>query len=123
MYVYPGFSWSRVTFDQIQHLFIGVHLLPLGPSKTRWYITIRHNYYTSTWGQELMQVLATTILSQDRIQMRLQSKDSALKRAILFQRTFPDEDAILWLKSRLSEYVYPSIELCGELYQKHKGTL
>ena len=115
MYVYPTFSWSKVTVDKTKHLLIGVHLLPIGPNKTRWFITIRHNYYTSNSGQRLMQLLASTILQQDWIQMRLQSRETELKRAVTFGYTFPEEDAILLLKDWFRDYKYPAMSTCAEL--------
>lgn len=123
MYVYPSFSWSKVTVDKTKHLLIGVHLLPIGPNKTRWYITIRHNYYTSNSGQRLMQMLASTILQQDWIQMRLQSRETELKRAVTFGYTFPEEDAILRLKDWFSEYQYPATSLCAELVRFHRARI
>ncbi len=119
MYMYPYFSWSKVTFEKSKHLLIGVHLLPVGPNKTRWYITIRHNYYRSSIGKHTMKALASAILAQDYFQMRLQSKDSTIKRAVSFTHTFPDEDAILWLKGRFENYQYLSSHLCGELVKFH----
>ena len=36
MYLYPSFSWSKVSFHK-NNLIIGVNLLPLENKKTRWY--------------------------------------------------------------------------------------
>ena len=123
MYMFPYFSWSKVTFDKTKHLLIGVHLLPIGPNKTRWYITIRHNYYRSSVGKKVMKILASSILAQDYLQMQLQSKEGPIKRASMFEYNFPDENAILWLKCHFKDYQYPSEYLCSELYQYHKHAL
>jgi hypothetical protein len=120
MYMYPYFSWSKVSFEKTKHLLIGVHLLPLGQNKTRWYVTIRHNYYRSTMGKHTMKALASAILAQDYLQMRMQSKEGVLKRTVSFTHTFPDEDAILWLKGCFENYQYLSSQLCGELVKFHK---
>jgi nitrite reductase/ring-hydroxylating ferredoxin subunit len=116
MYIYPTFSWSKVSFEN-KDLVIGVHLLPIGPKKTRWYITLCHNYYTSEIGKAFMRTLALTILGQDYSQMKHQAEESALKRAVLFDHIFKDEEPILFLKSLFSEYKYPDMEQCAELYK------
>jgi phenylpropionate dioxygenase-like ring-hydroxylating dioxygenase large terminal subunit len=112
MFVYPTFSWSKVTFDINKHLIIGVHLLPVTEFKTRWYITICHNYYISDFGKQLMRTLASTIVGQDRIQMSKQSKENGLKKALLFSHIFPNEEPILWLQNKFKSYIYPSIQEC-----------
>ena len=122
MFQYPTFSWSKVTFEN-KHLMIGVNLLPIAEKKTRWFITVCHNYYTSDMGQRFVNFLASTILGQDSVQMKLQAKESALKRAVLFEHIFKDEEPILYLRQMLQDYKYPDIDSCAELYkdfQKHK---
>jgi hypothetical protein len=120
IFSYPSFSYSKVSFDD-NHLIIGVNLLPLAPKKTRWYITICHNYQKSKVGQDFMKVLASTILNQDYFQMRNQYKENALKKEILFQHVFPEEEVILWINDMFNQYEYPDIEQCAELYKDYKG--
>lgn len=120
MYYYPSFSWSRVTFNN-NHIFIAVNLLPLENKKTRWYITLCHNYYTSKSGEEFMKLLASTILSQDYVQMKMQYPDNELKKEVLFNHVFKDEEIIVWLNSIFNEkYKYPTIQDCAELYKHYK---
>jgi phenylpropionate dioxygenase-like ring-hydroxylating dioxygenase large terminal subunit len=119
MFVYPSFSWSRVTFQK-KNLIIGVNFLPLSPNKTRWYVTICHNYSKSSTGQEFIKLLASTILSQDYIQMKNQYQDNELKKAIMFEKVFSDEEAILWLKELFNDYKYPDVQMCTELYKNYK---
>lgn len=120
MYLFPTFSWSKVTFHRTNHLIIGVNLLPIAPKKTRWYITVCNNYMTSPIQTEFVNALASTILGQDFVQMRRQTQDSELKRAIMFEHVFPDEDIILWVRDMLSEYKYPDMNMCVELYKGQK---
>ena len=115
MYVYPSFSWSRVSFEN-NNLIIGVNLLPLEPKKTRWYITICHNYYKSDLGQNFMKILTLFILQQDSIQMKNQYKENNLKKAILFKHIFSDEEPILELREMFKNYKYPDVENCVNLY-------
>jgi len=119
MYIYPSFSWSKVTFDRNNHLVIGVNLLPLENKNTRWYITICNNYLKSSLEKEFLKMLASTILSQDYIQMKNQHKEDELKRLILFGHIFKDEDVLLLLRDMLNDYSYPDSQICSELYRDY----
>jgi nitrite reductase/ring-hydroxylating ferredoxin subunit len=114
MYVRPSFTWSRVSF-QNKHLIVSVNLLPIGPRKTRWFVTLVHNYNTSPVGKKMLQQMAYTIVSQDYFQLRNQYPENALKRAVLFNHIFPQEEAILGLQSMLQDYRYPDIQDCANL--------
>lgn len=119
MFHYPTFSWSRVSFDK-KHLIIGVNFLPLENEKTRWYITLCHNYYRKDIGQQLMQFLATSILNQDYNQMKNQCPENKLKDQIMFNHKFKDEDAIMQLyKLFKTNYQYPDIDSASDLYKDY----
>lgn len=122
MYIYPSFSWSKVTFDKTKHLIIGVNLLPLEQKKTRWFITICNNYFTKPFQQNFLKLLAFTILSQDYKQMKNQQTESLLKDAVLFSHKFENEEAILFLHERFKDYRYPSIEYATELYKDYQNS-
>lgn len=119
MYIYPTFSWSKVTFDRTKHLIIGVNLLPLENKKTRWYVTVCNNYFTTTAEQKIMEVLAYTILNQDYKQMKNQHQENELKKTMLFTHVFKDEDVIIWLRDMLSSYNYPDVTGCVSLYKDY----
>ena len=118
MFVYPTFSWSRVSFEH-KHLIIGVNLLPLGNKKTRWYITLCHNYYKSSIGKQFMKFLASTILNQDYEQMKNQCYENKLKKQILFDYVFKDEEVILKLNDIFKLYTYPDIDSAYNLYMDY----
>lgn len=120
MFCYPTFTWSRVSFKN-NNLYIAANLLPIENKKTRWYITICHNYYTSIAGEEFMKFLASTILNQDFVQMRNQYPENELKREVMFDYTFKNEEVILWLNDIFEEhYKFPDVRDCAELYKYHK---
>jgi hypothetical protein len=119
MYIYPSFSWSKVMMDK-KILIIGVNLLPLEKNKTRWYITISHNYYKSEFGKNLMKMLTLTILNQDFIQMQNQYLENDLKKKILFNHIFTEEEPILELRKMFKNYKFPDIKQCIHLYDKYK---
>ena len=116
MFVYPTFSWSRVTF-QDKYLIVALNLLPLSPNKTRWYVTLIHNYSKTKVQKQVMKLLALTIMKQDFVQMRMQHPESALKRARMFEQCFDDESVILRLYKMLEGYEYPSADICAKAYQ------
>jgi nitrite reductase/ring-hydroxylating ferredoxin subunit len=120
MFVYPSFTWSRVSFNN-KHLIIAVNLLPLENKKTRWYVTICHNYYKSSVEKNIMKGLATFILSQDYFQMKNQYPENKLKAAVLFNHIFKDEDVILWLRSELADYKFPDINVCLDLFTDYNN--
>jgi phenylpropionate dioxygenase-like ring-hydroxylating dioxygenase large terminal subunit len=119
MFEYPTFTWSKVSFGY-NNLIIGVNLLPLKENKTRWFITICHNYHKSSIGKEFMKMLASTILNQDFYQMENQAEENALKKEVMFEHTFPDESAILILKHMFEDYKFPDLQQCVELYRQDK---
>jgi nitrite reductase/ring-hydroxylating ferredoxin subunit len=117
MYVYPSFSWSKVSIEK-KNLIIGVNLLPLEKNKTRWYITVCHNYYKSELGKNFMKMLTLTILNQDFVQMQNQYTDNDLKDAILFKHIFNDEEPIIELRKMFKNYKYPDIKESLDLFLK-----
>ena len=124
MFEYPSFSWSKVTFGE-KHLIMGVHLCPLAEKKTKWTLTICHNYYQDELGQKLIQSLAKIILSQDFIQMQNQSPENVLKNTLMFQHMFENEEAVLSIKEMFNKnYQYPDLKECAflikESQHKHK---
>lgn len=117
MYVYPTFTWSKVSFNE-KNLIIGVNFLPLSPQKTRWVITLCHNYYKSAVGKEFMKVAASKILDQDFQQMQNQAPSNKLKDAMLLQHVFPDEEVIISLREMFQKYKYLDLEDCLNIYNE-----
>lgn len=123
MYEYPTFTWSKVTFDRNKHLIIGVNFLPLKKKKTRWYVTVCNNYFTSNIQNEFLKLLAYTILTQDLKQMKNQHKEDLLKEEMLFSYIFKDEEIMLWLKKMFDSYNYPNMVDCVEMYRDYNKKL
>jgi phenylpropionate dioxygenase-like ring-hydroxylating dioxygenase large terminal subunit len=123
MFIFPTFSWSRVIFDENKHLIIGINLLPLGPKKTRWYITVCTNHYKTNIEQQFLRGAASTILGQDFIQMKNQHPDDVLKKEILFNHVFEDEEVIIHLKNIMKDYKYIDVNICANLYKHYKKSI
>jgi phenylpropionate dioxygenase-like ring-hydroxylating dioxygenase large terminal subunit len=119
VFEFPTFTWSRVSFERKNHIIIAVHFCPVAPNKTKWYVTLCHNYQTSAMGHEFVKAMARIILAQDKQQLENQARENALKREILFEHKFPDEDVILWLRDMFlkAPYTYPTTECAAELWR------
>ena len=59
-------------------------------------------------------------MNQDYVQMKNQYQENDLKRAILFNHTFNNEEPIMELQKMFHEYRYPNIEQIVELYNDYK---
>lgn len=119
VFEYPAFTWSRVSFERKNHIIIAVHFCPIAPNKTKWYVTLCHNYKTGKIEHELVKLYANIILSQDKKQMENQSPETALKRELLFQHKFSDEEVIFWLRDLFLArgYKYPDENAAAELFR------
>lgn len=111
MFIHPTFTWSRVSFED-KHLIVAVNFLPLENKKTRWFVTLCHNYYMTGLQQRFMKMMALTILTQDYLQMKNQYTESPMKKLLLFNYRFPDEGAVLKLHDMFQEYKYPDMDYC-----------
>ena len=110
LFRFPAFTWSRVSFGHTNELVIGVDFLPVGPKKTKWFVSISQNYL-QRWQRPLIITMALSILNQDREQMLRQAPENGLKSDLLFQRTIPDEEVLDTMRPWFQdEYVYPDLE-------------
>lgn len=120
IYVFPSTTYSVVSFAN-NNLVIGVNLLPLENKKTRWFVSILHNYNTDKIGIKFINILAKTILLQDFTQLQNQFMDCELKKEVIFGESFDNEMSVKWLNEWFhKEYKLPSMEDCVELYREYK---
>ena len=120
MFIYPATLWNRASFGD-NHLLISVNLLPLEEKKTRWFVTIAHNYYKTDMQMKMMKMLASGILIQDFHQMRNQHIEDELKNEMMFDYKFKNEEVIHWLHDMFKEYKYPDSQMCADLYRDYKN--
>ena len=115
IYDYPFTSWSRVSLNNKQNLFVYVNLLPLTKDTTRWFITLSHNYWKSDVEMKLMELAGRVILDQDKDQMNIQAKTSKLKSMWINKIKINNEDHLEDLRKIIktnndnSLDLYPSI--------------
>jgi hypothetical protein len=67
-----------------------------------------------------MKMLAMVILSQDYLQMKKQARETALKKRVIFDYFFKNEETIVRLKEMMAPYRYPDDESCVELYNHYR---
>lgn len=122
MYHYPSFTWSRVTFDNNKkHLIVAVNFLPLKENKTRWFVSIYHNYMKSNPIEiEFVKLMAKSILYQDSEQMKLQTEENNLKKLAMFEYIFKSDTISSKMHNLLLHYKYPTINDCCDLYNDYK---
>lgn len=123
MFHYPNYGWSKVQIPNTdQHLIIGVNFLPLEPKKTRWFVTVVHDYFKSPLQKLIMKGMTASILAQDYVQIRHQYEENPLKRLVMFNFMFKNEPAVLYLKDIFREqFVYPDLKECARLYENFLG--
>ena len=68
-----------------------------------------------------MKFIALIILGQDFTQMKNQNKENKLKKYVLFDYVFKNEETIIHVKNMFSDYKYPDDETCLELYKDFKN--
>ena len=110
IYEYPYTTWSRVSLPTKEHLFVCVNMLPIGPDKTRWMVTLKHNFWNkSEFEKKLMEFAASCILIQDQLQMNKQAPDNFLKHLVMHNVVLDNEEHMHDFKKMFKRYPYPSI--------------
>jgi len=122
IYEYPYTSWSRVTLPNGEHLIVNVNLLPIGPNKTRWFVTLKYNYWNKYPFEKLfMEFAARCILFQDKLQLSKQALENGLKRMVLYQHSFDNDNHVEELREMFKKYEYPDMIHVTRLYEYHKN--
>jgi len=116
MFEYPLTSWSRVSLPGGENLFVNVNLLPLSVDKTKWIVTLKHNFWKSKIEKELLQFTAKCIIYQDQVQMKRQSRESILKNIVCDRKQLVNEEHMREIKNMTEFYKYPSTGRVVTLY-------
>jgi len=110
MYEYPYTTWSRVSLPTNEHLIVCVNMLPIEADKTRWIVTLKHNFWNkSDLEKKLMEFAANCILFQDQQQMSKQAPDNFLKHVVMHKVVLENEEHLSDYKKMFREYKYPSM--------------
>lgn len=111
MFQYPSTAWSCVQIgEKLSKMVIGVSMLPISPSKTRWFVTVRHNYMNDLMGKNIVKCLTYMILFQDYQQFNRQFTNKKLKDKYLLNKVIDHDEPIILLKDIFKKYKYPTID-------------
>lgn len=119
IYEFPYTSWSRVSLPTQEHLYVNVNMLPLSRNKTRWFVTLKHNYWKTNVEKQFMKFAANCILYQDKQQLKRQAEDSILKSLVMNKSELKNEEHLVQMRKILDNYKYPSQEMIVMLYNYH----
>lgn len=118
LFEYPYTTWSRVSLNKKDNLYVNVNFLPLTKNKTRWFITLKHNF----WNKNFVKIAAEMILKQDKTQLnRLAENNLLKKRMTLIKKKFDNEEHLDILKKMYNNYLFPSQDAIIELLNYHNN--
>lgn len=123
VYEFPYTTWSRVTLPTNEELFVNVNMLPIARNKTRWLITLKHNFWKSSIEKRFMNFAADCILYQDKQQMNRQENDSILKSLVMNQVSLRNEEHFEELKQMFKKYKYPDYSQVVLLYNQYLSNI
>lgn len=83
LFQYPYTSNAILSLNKKERLIITINMLPLSPNKTRWIITMKHNFWKSFFAKVKMDFTLKFILQQDKEQMSKQASDTMMKTKVL----------------------------------------
>ena len=85
-------------------------MLPMEADKTRWMVTLKHNYWNkSELEKKLLEFAANCILFQDQQQMAKQAPDNFLKHLVQHNVVLQNEEHLEPIKKMFHKYKYPSM--------------
>lgn len=112
-FIYPSTSWSKVNTDMKNvNMIVGVSMLPLEVQKTRWFVTVRHNYMNDYFGENLVKLSTNMILNQDKKQFMRQIKNENMKEYCTLKKVLLHDEPIILMRDiyKKNEYKFPTID-------------
>ena len=93
-------------------MIVGVSMLPLEVQKTRWFITVRHNYMNDYFGENLVKLSTNMILNQDKKQFMRQIKNENMKEYCTLKKVLLHDEPIILMRDiyKKNEYKFPTID-------------
>lgn len=123
MFIIPSTTWSKVNLDGGEkNLIVYVNMLPIKPEKTRWFVTIHHNFNNNNFIEKYVLKIATKlILNQDYQQFNRMIKNNELKDVTTFDFMLKHDKPIEYIKEMLKDYTYPDVKICTEFLKITKN--
>ena len=109
-FIYPSTTWSVVQQGNINKLVVGVSMTPISTTKTKWIITLKHNYMKDIFSTELLKFATKQIIGQDKKQFKRQVKNKLLKDNFTFKRDLSYENHMNEMYKLFKNYNYPLLK-------------
>lgn len=116
---YPHSMSAIFSLNKKDKMVVNANLLPLGPNKSRVFITLKHNFWKSYFGRLKLEGLIRFILKQDEKQMSQQYEDNMLKRSVLLRKMINNEHHLKHIHIMYKDYEYPDMISTMRLYNYH----
>lgn len=121
IFKYPYSSTAILSFPNNENLIINSNMLPIGPNKTKWIVTLKHNFWKSYIQGVKLDLLIKFILHQDKIQMAKQASENMLKRKMMNKLVLRNEEHFKDLDKLFKNYEYPDMISVMRLHNYHNN--
>ena len=85
-------------------------MTPISTAKTKWIITLKHNYMKDIFSTELLKFATKQIIGQDKKQFKRQVKNKLLKDNFTFKRDLSYENHMNEMYKLFKNYKYPLLK-------------
>lgn len=119
---YPYTSSSILSLSSNnEKLIVDVNMLPISVNRTKWIVTLKHNFWKSYFDKMKIDFVLKYILHQDQVQMSKQFQEEPLKSKVMNQLSFRIKDHFGHLNHMYKGYKYPDLYSVLKLYEYHKN--
>jgi phenylpropionate dioxygenase-like ring-hydroxylating dioxygenase large terminal subunit len=117
IFEYPYTSSSILKLDDNEKIIIHVNMLPLSVNKTKWIVTLKHNFWKSYFDKMKIDLVLKYILHQDQSQLCQISSTNLFKNNIVFKH----EEHFKHINKMYNSYKFPDMYSTMMLYNYHKN--
>jgi phenylpropionate dioxygenase-like ring-hydroxylating dioxygenase large terminal subunit len=118
---YPYKSTAIISLFNKERLVVDVNMLPLSSNKTKWIVTLKHNFWNSYVQKLKIELIIKYLLLQDKIQMSKQASENMLKRKMMNKYVLKNEEHFKELNKMFKNYEYPDMISVMRLYNYHNN--
>ena len=120
---FPFTSTAILALNKKERLIINSNFVPLAYDKTRWIVTVRHNFWKSYFAKIKLDMIMKYILHQDQVQLSKQASDNMLKQSVFYKLRLLNEDHFMQIFKMFRTYQYPDMISVMRLYQYHDNLI
>ncbi len=114
---YPYTSSAIFSLSNKEKLIVHIDMLPKAIDKTRWIITLKHNFWYSYFERLKIEMIISYILFQNKEQLAKQTSENILKQNIMQK----NEEHFKYLRQIYTKYKFPDMYSAIQLYEYHKN--